>query len=254
MLSGLTGRVAASALPMLGGDLDYYGPGSLAVQGLWPVLWGRVLRDVIGIGSDEIALARWAIRNLAVEGPRPAFRVGDQPYGLLPTSAFRGWVDAPSDAMAPLEVRIRQWAPPWRATAAAAARVARGRAAGADVRRFVEALGVHAPTRYWNARAIADLYQLQALRVMFGMAPLDTTWDDNTARALRNVAKPIAPIGRAPGEVPITGPPHDQVEDIPLLRSLPAMEPEPLFGLQRQRLGLVGHLMREALQCASDHR
>ena len=73
---------------MLGGDLDYYGPGSLAVQGLWPVLWGRVLRDVIGAGDEEIPLGRWAIRYLAVEGPRPAFRVGKQPYGLLPTSRF----------------------------------------------------------------------------------------------------------------------------------------------------------------------
>ena len=226
VLSGLTGRVAASALPMLGGDLDYYGPGSLAVQGLWPVLWGRVLRDVIGVGVDEIALARWASKNLAVEGPRPAFRVGEQPYGLLPTSAFSAWVDAPSDALALLETRIRQWALPWRANAATAARAARGHVAGADLRRLVETLGVHAPTRYWNVRAIADLYQLQALRLMFGMAPLDTTWDDNTARALRNVAKPIAPIGRAPGETPIPGPPHDQVEDLALLQSMPSMEPE----------------------------
>ena len=39
---------------MLGGDLDYFGPGSLAVQGLWPVLWGRSLRDVTGAGDTEI--------------------------------------------------------------------------------------------------------------------------------------------------------------------------------------------------------
>jgi hypothetical protein len=250
VLSGLTGRVASTALPMLGGDLDYYGPGSLAVQGLWPVLWGRVLRDVIGMGGDELALARWAIRNLAVEGPRPAFRVGEQPYGLLPTSSFGAWVDAPFDALASIETRIREWALPWRANAAASARVARGRVAGADLRGLVEALGVHAPTRYWNARAIADLYQLQALRLMFGMAPLDTTWDDNTARALRNVAKPIAPIGRAPGETSIPGPPHDEIEDIVLLRRLPTMEPEPLFALSREKLGLVGHLMRESLIAA----
>jgi hypothetical protein len=247
VLNGLTGRVPPSALPMLGGDLDYYAPGSLAVQGLWPVLWGRVLRDVIGAGAEEITLARWAIPYLAVEGPRPAFRIGEQPYGLLPTSAFSAWVDAPADDLAPVESRIREWALPWRAGAAAAARLAGGRVLDADIPRLVEALGVHAPTRYWNARAVADLYELQALRLMLGMEPLDTTWDDNTAQALRGVGKPIAPIGRAPGEASIPGPPHDREEDIALLRSLPMMDPEPLWSLSRQKLGLVGHLMREAL-------
>jgi hypothetical protein len=252
VLGGLTGRVERSALPMLGGDLDYYAPGSLAVQGLWPVLWGRVLRDVIGMGDEELALARWAIRNLAVEGPRPAFRVGEQPYGLLPVSSFGSgsWTDTPSDALAPIEARILEWALPWRANAAAAARVARGGVAGIDTRGLVEALGVHAPTRHWNARAIADLYQLQGLRLAFGLEPLDTTWDDNTARALRGVAKPLAPIGRAPGVVEIPGPPHDEVEDIALLRRLPTMDPEELYALSREKLGLVGHLMRESLIAA----
>src|SRR5262249_28982795 len=126
VLAGLTGRAAPGALPMLGGDLDEFGPGSLAMQGLWPVLWGRFLRDVTGAGDTEIALARWAIRNLAVEGPRPAFRVGEQPYGLLPTSAFGAWVDAPGDQLAAIEATIREWALPWRGSAAAAARAARG--------------------------------------------------------------------------------------------------------------------------------
>jgi hypothetical protein len=247
VLAALTGRVAASALPMIGGDLDYYAPGSLAVQGLWPVLWGRVLRDVVGAGANETALAQWAIRNLAVEGPRPAFRVGEQPYGLLPTSAFAAWIDSPGDDLANVEARIRDWALPWRAGAATAARGARGRVHGADTRGLVDALGVHAPTRYWNARAIADLFDLQALRAMFGMPPLDTSWDDNAARALRGIAKPIAPIGRAPGEVSIPGPPLDEKEDFALLRSLPTMEPEPLLSLHREKLGLVGHLMRESL-------
>src|SRR5450755_4324166 len=53
VLTGLTGAVAPTALPVLGGDLDYSGPGSLAVTGLWPVLWGRALRDVTG--ADEHA-------------------------------------------------------------------------------------------------------------------------------------------------------------------------------------------------------
>lgn len=250
VLTGLTGRVGPGALPMLGGDLDAYGPGSIAVQGLWPVLWGRMLRDITGAGNIEIALAHWAIRHLAVEGPRPAFRVGEQPYGILPTSAFAAWVDTAGDPLADVERRIRRWALPWRSSAAAAARVAKGRTSGVDVNGYLEVLGQHAPSRHWRARVVADRYQLQALRALSGLPPLDTSWDDNTARALRNLPSPLAPIGPAPGEGPIPGPPLDEMEEAELLRSLPTMEPEPLFGRAQLKLGLVGHLMREALICA----
>src|SRR4029450_1467331 len=124
---------------------DSYGPGSLAVQGFWPVLWGHALRDVSGAGATEIDLARWAIRHLAVEGPRPAFRVGEQPYGLLPTSAFAAWVDVPADPLAGIETKIREWALPWRAARAAAARAARGRTVGEDIPGLLDVLGLHAP-------------------------------------------------------------------------------------------------------------
>jgi hypothetical protein len=246
LLTGLTGRVAPSALPMLGGELDYFGPGSLAVQGLWPALWGRYLRDVTGAGESEIDLARWAMRNLAVEGPRPAFRVGEQPYGLLPTSAFGAWVDEPADALVAIEARIRQWAIMWRTGAAAAARATRGQVVGEDTRGLLDVLGLHAPSRYWNVRAIADLYQLQAVRALFGMPALGTEWDDETALALRSVPSPIAPAGRAPGTGPIPGPPLDQADDFKQLQQLCTMDPEPLFG-GHFKLGLVGHLFREAL-------
>jgi hypothetical protein len=247
VLRGLTGRIDASALPMLGGDLDYFAPGSLSVQGLWPVLWGRFLRDVTGAGATEVSLARWAMRHLAVEGPRPAFRVGAQPYGLLPTSAFAAWIDEPADPLASIESTIRTWALRWRAGAAAAARTARGQTAGTDARGLLDVLGLHAPSRRWKARAVADLYDVQALRLVLGMAPLDTHWDHDTARALRHAPSPVAPIGRAPGEAPIPGPPHDEVEDADLLQRLCTMEPEELFSGERLRLGLVGHLFREAL-------
>ncbi len=246
VLSGLAGRVAPAALPMLGGELDYYGPGSLAVQGFWPALWGRYLRDVTGAGETEIELARWAIRYLAVEGPRPAFRVGEQPYGLLPTSAFANWIDEPGDALAAIESRIRSWALPWRSATASANRAARVQVNGQDSRGLLSVLGLHAPSRYWGVRATADLYQLQALRLSHGMPPLDHQWDDAAADALRGVPSPLHPVGRAPGRGAIPGPPRDEQEKIELLKRLPTMDPELLLGL-RAELGLVGHLMRETL-------
>ena len=175
-----------------------------------------------------------------------AFRVGEQPYGLLPTTAFAAWIDSPGDDLADVEARIRDWALPWRAGAAAAARGARGRVHGADTRGLVDALGVHAPTRYWNARAIADLFDLQALRAMFGMPPLDTSWDDNTARALRGVRNRSRRLGV-----------HQEKYQFPA-RRLTRRRTSHSCGvshdgagaalpLQRQKLGLVGHLMRESL-------
>jgi hypothetical protein len=250
LLTGLTGRIAPSALPMLGGDLDYFGPGALAVQGLWPVLWGRFLRDVTGAGASEIELARWAMRHLAVEGPRPAFRVGEQPYGLLPTSHFAAWVDEPGDELASIETRIRRWAIPWRAGAAAEARAARVRTLHENMRGLVDVLGLHAPSRYWEVRAIADLYELQARRVLEGMPPLSTQWNDDTASALRDVPAALAAVGFAPGRGSIPGPRADAIEDFELLRKLCTMHPETLDAARDLELGLVGHLFREALLAA----
>jgi hypothetical protein len=247
LLKGLSGTVAADALPLLGGDLDYYAPGSLAVEGYWPALWGRALRDVTGAGAVEVELARWAIRHLAIEGPRPAFRVGEQPYGLIPTSAFASWVSDAGDQDAATEQHIRTWALPWRERTAASARAARGRTEGKDVSGFLDVLGLHAPSRHWLVRPVADRYIVQTLRAMAGMPALDTTWDDTTADALRGIPVPLAPLARAPGLGPIPGPPVDEVEDPDVLRSLCTMEPEPLFGRQGLKLGLVGHLMRESL-------
>lgn len=249
VLEGLTGRIADKALPMLGGDLDFYGPASLAVQGFWPVLWGRYLRDVTGAKGTELDLARWAIRYLAVEGPRPAFRVADQPYGLLPTSAFAKWVDDPGDALAAIEERIRRWTLPWRGATAAHNRSSAMQMNGQDTRGQLRVMGLHAPSRYWGVRATADLYTLQALRLSAGLPPLDEHWDRDLASALRDVPSPLHGIGRAPGRGGIPGPPRDEEEDAELLRRLPTMPPEPLLAMQ-EKLGLVGHLMREALIAA----
>lgn len=247
VLTALTGRVAPTALPMLGGDLDHFGPGALAVQGLWPVLFGRALRDVTGAGAHEVELNRWANQHLAVEGPLPAIRVGTSPYGLLPTSAFTAWVDSP-DELAELEARIRHWTLPWRSGAAAAARAANVRVHDADTAGLVRVLGLHAPTRHWRVRPFADLHAIAATRALAGMAPMPATdWDRATAAAWTDRPYPMRPVGPAARGGPVPGRPLDEQEDPDLLRALVTMHPEPLYHRGAEPLGLVGHLFRESL-------
>ena len=251
VLTALTGRVGPAALPVLGGDLDYVGPGSLSVEGLWPVLWGRTLRDVIGAGEQEPALARWARTYLAVQGPRPAIRIGEQPYGLLPTSAFGSWVDTPGDSLAAIEGRIRRWALDWRAGAAGAARAAAPRVVGANASGLLNVLGLHAPNRHWRVRPIANFFIVAAGRALAGMPGLPTgEWDRLSAAAWRNWPFPTAPIAPAARSGPLPGPPGDEQDDAKILRRLCSLEPEPLYYYKDSGLGLVGHLVRESLLAA----
>ncbi len=250
-LTALTGRLPADALPMLGGDLDLLGPGSLAVQGFWPVLWGRALRDVVTGDEPDIELARWARRYLAVEGPRPAIRIGEQPYGLLPTSAFTSWVADPDDSLTPVEDRILRWALAWCAGAAAAAESAHPWVDDADTDALLEVLGLHAPSRHWQVRPVADLVAVQVARIMAGMTPVTLTeWDADTAVSWRNWPAPAFPIAAAAHAGPVPGPPADAVDDPERLKELCTMEPEPLYFQRFDKLGLVGHLFRESLIAA----
>lgn len=250
VLEALTGRVPADAVPILGGDLDHFGPGSLAVQGFWPVLWGRALRDVTTTDL-EIDLARWALQHLAVEGPRPAIRVGDQPYGLLPTSAYADWVPDPTDPNAALEDRIRRWALQWRAGAAAAAEAANGWVEGADTEQLLDVLGLHAPSRYWDVRPVADAFVVQVTHLLAGRpAPPVTEWDIATAETWRRTPFPGFPIAAAARAGPLPGPPGDAVEDPDRLKKLLYMPPEPLYFNGDPPMGLVGHLVRESVIAA----
>ena len=247
VLAALTGRVAASALPMIGGDLDYYAPGSLAVQGLWPVLWGRVLRDVVGAGANETALARWAIGNLAVEGPRPAFRVGEQPYGLLPTTAFAAWIDSPGDDLAGVEARIRDWALPWRA----------GPGGGLH-RRPCPRCGRSWPGRRARRRAtrlecarVADLFDLRRCARCSACRRSTRAGTTTPHTGLARHCKPIAPIGRCQ-EKSDSRPAADE-GGLRTPAESPTMEPEAL-SLQRKARSRRSSDARVAYRCARGAR
>lgn len=251
VLQALTGQsFAPDGLPLLGGHVAHQGPGWSVVRGLWPALWGRALRDVMQVGAQEIDIARWAERFLEVDGPYPAIRVGEQPYGIVPTSSFATWVDDADDPGVDTEVdrRVRDWAIPWRAGAAAAARSAGRRANAADTAGLLEVLGFHAPSRHWNVRPIADHPVIEATRALAGLPSMPITdWDRTTAVAWTGVPYPAAPIGPAARSGPVPGPPGDAREDPERLRELCGMHPESLYYGSHEGLGLVGRLFREAL-------
>lgn len=251
VLNALTGRLPDDSLPMIDGEHDSYGPGSLAVQAFWPVLWGRSIRDVLTITHD-IELARWASHHLAVEGSRPAIRVGDQPYGLLPTSAYERWRPTPADPSTPLERRILGWGLAWSSGAAAAAEAANPWTEGTDAEGLLGVLGLHAPSRHWRARPVADQVDVQVAHILSGQAPFITTaWELETAKSWQVGIAPGHPIAPAahPGDVP--GPVRDTIEDPVLLAQMITMDPETLYYSQDfPKLGLVGHLFRESLIAA----
>ena len=71
------------------------------VMALWGTLAAHSLREVWAAGPDAVASAQsWAIEHLEPEGPLPPLRIGAQPYGVWPVSAWRGWDSG--DAPAPL--------------------------------------------------------------------------------------------------------------------------------------------------------
>jgi hypothetical protein len=82
---------------VIGGERDH-GPVNRALMGaLWPALWGHALANVWGYGSQADELGLWATANLVPEGPLPAMRIENQPYGLLPATSLHRWKAATGD-------------------------------------------------------------------------------------------------------------------------------------------------------------
>jgi len=258
-------------LPLPNGDLHHLQLGKAAVRGLWPLLWGRALRDVVGSMGHEPELAEWAAAHLAVQGPLPAIRVGDQPYGVLPTSLFAAWRDDPDDAsdLCALEQSILEWTRPWR-TGAAAAVAARSNvlgsspAVGASSDQLLWLQGRHAPSAYWRVRPVLDLAVLQAIEIQHGYSlSVATEYDLATAKAWRGIPYPWAQVAPAGPRCHVPGPPHDgevlidvdppnQVMRPDFQRVLAMIREHPgtLYRNGERVLGLLGHLIRETMIAA----
>jgi hypothetical protein len=89
-------RAALGPLPGEPGAM--HGVNQALVRALWPVLWGRAIKDIWNVDQEAMfAAGLWAGQNLFPEGPLPPIRIDDQPYGLLPATSLQRWVSAPAD-------------------------------------------------------------------------------------------------------------------------------------------------------------
>ncbi|MGB3956139.1 MAG: hypothetical protein WBL05_12800 [Brooklawnia sp.] len=110
---------------------------------LWPALWGaRTWGDRWGQDGDAVErlghLGRWTLQNVNPQGPLPALRLHDEPYGLLPITRLDAWAptsDDPPDLESLVDsLRAAR-------TRLHAELVTGGTVRGADAARYAELLG-----------------------------------------------------------------------------------------------------------------
>ena len=190
--AALTGKPGTLA-PLPGGERDDGDVNASMVAALWPVLWGHALKDVWGLGGDVFAVGEWAARNLIPEGPLPAVRIGDQPYGLLPATSLRRWVAQPGDPaiesrLVPVVGDVRRG---WADAAEAA-----GTSIGADTERLLDLVGRVPLSRAYAWRWMLPLESVSAITwgVDGGVAwpDLVSWWDDarSPSAPARSSARP----------------------------------------------------------------
>lgn len=171
------------------GLLDAVSP---LVTALWPVLWQRRLKDVENAGTDVLAMGGWAARVLCPLGPYAALRVGDVPYGVLPAVDVPAWVPRPSDPV--WEHTLLTILAGGALSAWAAAGVAGGTAAGADVDGLLEIIGRVPTARAPGSQLLLPLELVALLRaVALGESPQEVLdrWRTDGAAVLGISPEPL---------------------------------------------------------------
>lgn len=240
----------AQLAPLHDGALELRGPAEAMVRALWPAVWGRGMKDVWGAGVDAYDAGEWAARHLTPEGPFPAIRVGDQPYGVLPVTTLGKWVTHPSDPR--VEAPIRSWSWLFRERAADAAET-EGNVVGATTERLVELLARTPVTPEFGWRWVLTLPWLRMAWLVAGtplpMSTLETMWDDRARGVLdqglapRARHQPQGPVHRLQGS--LLGEPHAGLK--PLLRAHPEQLVSTPDREWREPLSLLARLVRHSL-------
>ncbi|SDT09591.1 hypothetical protein SAMN04488570_3514 [Nocardioides scoriae] len=213
-------------------------------QALWPPLLGHWLADLWERPDDAFRVNRWAfppvddgvpspadIRDVlhrdpedptvvltearfAPEGPLMPLRIGDQPYGLLPTTALSLWQAADpaqsgeqlavEDGMAKALAALRgEWA-------AAARRD--GNVVGASTERFMELLSREASSRSYSQRSFLPV---EAWATPYQLGPDALAEFGDLARTL--YGRVIDLVGTVPGTTYLTNG-HSRRSRLPLVR------------------------------------
>jgi hypothetical protein len=144
---------------------------------LWPATWGYVLETMLSPVFDAATVeqVRWFFNHFVVaRGTVPAVRVGDQPYGILPTTVFsrmrwlggEGFVEPPLPAPPTREIRsflaglaqvLARMRDEWEALAAEVARVG---GPGDPHQVLLDVVGLHASSVEFHQRYAESLEQL----------------------------------------------------------------------------------------------
>ncbi|MCE3555572.1 hypothetical protein LWC33_29525 [Pseudonocardia sp. RS11V-5] len=137
---------------------------------LWPATWGSYLQTMLHpvLGAAPVDATRdFFTRHVSGRGPVPAVRIGRQPYGVLPTTAFSrlAWPDAAATAphRRALHQLLTAAAADWRTASAKVARLGTG---GDPHQMLLDILALH-PTsaefyqRY--AQSVEDVYNRENL-------------------------------------------------------------------------------------------
>ncbi|MFE1288835.1 hypothetical protein [Streptomyces sp. NPDC058751] len=136
----------------------------LVQDALWPAGLGYHLRHMMAGSLDEAALARIRAHYLdwvRAEGPLPAFRVGAQPYGILPVMEAGRWQPLPGEPDDSAGVRLlsRLHSTLWKTSVGRLPRIGAGTepagpAGQGPEQNLVRILGADARTREVRARSV----------------------------------------------------------------------------------------------------
>lgn len=136
--------------PVAGPTTSHVEPQRDIVEALFASMWGHPAATLWGFSSDRVLeAAQWASRYLRPAGPLPTVRIGNEPYGLLPVSAWESWQadanDPPVEAqLVPALVALMHFA--------AARSETEGNVVGANTDRTLELLARTAQSAGYSVR------------------------------------------------------------------------------------------------------
>lgn len=203
-------------------------------RALWRGTIGYFLEDmmapVLSVADQRRARAFFT-RHVRARGALPALRVGAQPYGVLPASAWSRWALAEEevDELAGVLRIVRSLEPTWERLAREVPRVGAGGDPGATI---LAILGLHAASVELHRRRVVGPDYLYNLLIMGGAGEAAPRWNGLLFEA---AAELLSELG-----YPVTGPEsvprlltmsffRDQTRlDGPLIDDAPLSEREPI--------------------------